>query len=63
MSDRSRPDEERERISREEEEVRQEEIERRSEELREAWRRNHPSEYEEEGKRRPKKSNPRSNPD
>ena len=58
MTEKSRPEEERERISREEEEVRQEEIERRSEELREAWRRNHPSEHEEEGKRRPKKSNP-----
>ena len=62
MTEKSRPEEERERLS-QEEEVRKEEIERRSEELREAWRRNHPSEYEEEGKRRPKKRNPRSNPD
>ena len=47
-------DEERERASREEDEKRQEEDkERRSSELKESWRRNHPSEKEDEGKGRP----------
>ena len=55
MTDGSRPDEEREGLSREEAEERREERERRSDDLREAWRRNHPSE-EEEGKGRPMRS-------
>ena len=55
MTDGSRPDEERERPSRKEDEERREERDRRSDELREAWRRNHPSE-EEEGKGRPMRS-------
>jgi len=55
MTDGSRPDEEREGPSREEDEERREERDRRSDELREAWRRNHPSE-EEEGKGRPMRS-------
>ena len=46
-------DEERERASREEDEKRQEDKERRSSELKESWRRNHPSEKEDEGKGRP----------
>ena len=46
-------DEERERASREEDEKRQEDKERRSSELKESWRRNHPSEEEDEGKGRP----------
>ncbi len=46
-----RRDEERER----EDARRREEDERRSDELKEAWRRNHPSNPEEEGGRRPKK--------
>lgn len=60
-----RRDEERERTQREwEDDVhrqnvhRQKESERRSEELREAWRRNHPSEREEGGKRQPKRDRP-----
>ena len=55
-----RRDEERERTQREwEDDVhRQKESERRSEELREAWRRNHPSEREEGGKRQPKRGRP-----
>jgi hypothetical protein len=54
MTDRSRRDEEREWLSQEEDEERREERDRRSDELREAWRRNHPSE-EEEGKGWPNK--------
>ena len=47
-------DEESERASREEDERRREEDkERRSSELKESWRRNHPSEEEDEGKGRP----------
>jgi hypothetical protein len=56
MTDGSRRDEERERPSREEEEERTEERDRRSDELREAWRRNHPSEGEEGEKGRPMRS-------
>ena len=55
MTDGSRPDKERERPSHEEDEERREERDRRSDDLREAWRRNHPSE-EEEGKGRPMRS-------
>ena len=47
-----RRDEERERTDRERE---AEEHERRSDELREAWRRNHPREGEEDGMGRPRK--------
>ena len=60
-------DEERERResregpSHEEDEERTEERDRRSDELREAWRRNHPSE-EEEGKGRPMRSKGRYPP-
>ena len=46
-----RRDEERER----EDAKRREEDERRSDELREAWRRNHPSNPEENDQRKPKK--------
>ncbi len=53
-----RRNEERERREREDAERRREEDERRSDELREAWRRNHPSEKEEEGKGRPKRGRP-----
>ena len=56
MTDGSRPDEERERPSREEAEERREQRDRRSDDLREAWRRNHPSEREEGGKERPMRS-------
>ena len=54
-----RRDEERERKRREQDGdvQRQEDSERRFDELREAWRRNHPSE-EEGGKGRPKKGRP-----
>ena len=55
MTDGSGPDEEREGLSREVDEERREERDRRSDDLREAWRRNHPSE-EEEGKGRPMRS-------
>jgi hypothetical protein len=55
MTDGSGRGEEREGPSREGDEERKEERERRSDELREAWRRNHPSE-EEEGKGRPMRS-------
>ena len=57
MTDRSRPDEERERLSREEHERRRED-ERRSNDLQEAWRRNHPSEEEEGGQGRPGRARP-----
>jgi len=53
MTDGSSRDEEREGPSREgDEERRGEERDRRSEDLQEAWRRNHPSEEEEERKGR-----------
>jgi hypothetical protein len=58
MTDRSRPDEERERPSREDDEKRREAKERRSSDLQEAWRRNHPSEQEEGRQGRPKKRHP-----
>ena len=57
MTDRSRPDEEREWLSQEEDEERREERDRRSDELREAWLRHHPSE-EQEGKDWPKSRYP-----
>jgi hypothetical protein len=64
MTDRSRPDEERERPSREGDEKRREERDRRSEDLQEAWRRNHPSgDSEASGKVRPKRRYPRRYPD
>jgi hypothetical protein len=47
MTDRSSRNEERERLSREEEQQRREDKERRFDELQESWRRNHPSEQEE----------------
>ena len=47
-----RRDDERERIDRERE---AKERERRSDELKEAWRRNHPREAEEDGMDRPRK--------
>jgi hypothetical protein len=53
MTDRSRPDEERERLSREEETQRLEDKEKRSDELQESWRRNHPIEEEEGRQGRP----------
>jgi hypothetical protein len=53
MTDRSRPDEERESPSPEGDEKRRGDKERRSSDLQEAWRRNHPSEQEEGGKDRP----------
>jgi hypothetical protein len=55
-----RRDEERERTRREREDDvhRQEDSDRRFEELREAWRRNHPSEPEKGGEGRPKKGLP-----
>jgi hypothetical protein len=55
MTDGSGPDEGREGPSREGDEERREERDRRSEDLREAWRRNHPSE-EEGGEDRPMRS-------
>src|SRR5918994_794613 len=58
MTDRSRRDEERERLSREEHERRREDKERRSNELQEAWRRNHPSEEEEGRQGRPGRARP-----
>ena len=58
MTDRSTPDEERERLSPEEHERRREDKERRSSDLQEAWRRNHPSEVEEGGKGRPGRGRP-----
>jgi hypothetical protein len=59
MTDGGGPDEERGRLSREEDEERREEQrDRRSDDLREAWRRNHPSEREEGGKDRPKRRHP-----
>jgi len=47
MTDRRSRDEERDRPSREEDKRRREDKERRSDELKESWRRNHPSEPEE----------------
>jgi hypothetical protein len=58
MTDRSTPDEERERPSREEETQRLEDKERRSSDLQEAWRRNHPSEQEEGRQGRPGRGHP-----
>jgi hypothetical protein len=58
MTNRSRPDEERERPSREEETQRLEDKERRSSDLQEAWRRNHPSEQEEGRQGRPGRGRP-----
>jgi hypothetical protein len=61
MTDRRRGDEERERcerLSREEDEQQRIDKERRSDELREAWRRNHPSEEEEKRKGRPGRGRP-----
>lgn len=55
MTDRSKERDERERTEKDRERRREdEERDRRSDQLREAWRRNHPSE-EEEGKGRPDK--------
>jgi hypothetical protein len=47
MTDRSGRSEERERLSLEEEQQRREDKERRFDDLQESWRRNHPSEQEE----------------
>ena len=47
MTDRSGRSEERERLSLEEEQQRREDKERRYDDLQESWRRNHPSEQEE----------------
>jgi hypothetical protein len=47
MTDRSSRNEERERLSLEEEQQRREDKERRFDDLQESWRRNHPSEQEE----------------
>jgi hypothetical protein len=47
MTDRSSRNEERERLSLEEEQQRREDKERRYADLQESWRRNHPSEQEE----------------
>ena len=52
------PDEEPEGLSREEDEQQRIDKERRSDELREAWRRNHPSEEEEKRKGRPGRGRP-----
>ena len=47
MTDRSGRSEERERLSLEDEQQRREDKERRFDDLQESWRRNHPSEQEE----------------
>ena len=47
MTDRSSRNEERQRLSLEEEQQRREDKERRFDDLQESWRRNHPSEQEE----------------
>lgn len=58
MTDRTHEERERTRREREGDERRQDESERRSDELKEAWRRNHPSEPEEGGEGRPKRWRP-----